>query len=953
MAAEALDFPIEEEDSTSREQDTIQDVRIDWALAIEDHLHISLHSKKEKEEAITGRWVASDSTDPEKLLNEPKPGHSNASTNANKRDICGKPNAKQTVINRPITSNRPIAPAPVTPVDSRNTGPAPPLDRDPRRPSCGMQQSREISYTSPYHQQMTSPAHHLSPPSPSDSVYEIARRAVSVLGSNQTQISGPVANDARHAVSNTQRVEQTAPREYTPLQAPPTSHSHAQTSLSNYHSGQAPPTSPRTVDQPPTNWKFVQTYPGSQKATVTKTSSRPVTNIQQQRPQPSWMKRPKSAAARRRAMLKHSITYTLPAASPQTSTAPGQPAYPQPGYPQSRYAQPVYAEPRHSLAATQPSGASQRTSSLHASYPQNHLHGLDAPQSAKTSIQATPPQPMTTVLAFRPAASPYPRLMPRPTAAPQESRASQLAALYPQPPQQATRDDGSVEGPRERKRRLKREALLKIKQYRPRQDLSSLHDPQESSILGMLPSVGNRVVEHLIKHNPSAIAASKLCHAIPEQTAVHYSSILTWHAQNVETVEEPFPHDYPPRRDDVESRPASSHEGSASREAQNMEPAIVQDGSMPVSQQMPNTENPPRLDHSSTLAHQDDAQWITYSRGSSVEPNNASNEYANYSSAPNQQIVNGQRARTPITNSYGDVQEVSRMDWQTANRENLAHQNDIQVAAQQDWQAASREGSRPPIDQSLQPVVISAPQEAAVIPSVSASFVNPQSVSEPYSNRSTNDMLSMRVQRPIRPKPAPAQVQAQEVKQPERQYQASPVFGGVHKRKFSRDRTSLLKTVVSQGLESQAASRRITISQLLQSPTEVPTADRPRTVTPQAASSQVAAPQSRRPQAAIPETASRTPLPSGRQNKQRYVQRSGSGMWLTEDDVERWQEERRNPYCLPSFTASFGDVNMNDHQARPEKQASSEPARGTFSLSAYRINPVPSRTNPWLGIVNN
>lgn len=272
-------------------------------------------------------------------------------------------------------------------------------------------------------------------------------------------------------------------------------------------------------------------------------------------------------------------------------------------------------------------------------------------------------------------------------------------------------------------------------------------------------------------------------------------------------------------------------------------------------------------------------------------------------------------------------------------------------------------------------------------------------------------MLPLSPQSPIRQNPVSisAQTQVQTVRRPSDQ--ASPIYGGIHKRKSSRSsrtsppQTTMSRIAISQLVHSsaeaskacvpQTAVRRIAISQLvlpstvpriaishlvhsspvprisisqLVHPSPVPrvaisqlvhpSPEVPKTVVPRVAISQLVhssnevpktvVPQNTVPQATMPRTSPRTPLPSARPDKHRPVRRSRGGMWLSQDDLDRWQEERKDPYRLPSFKHSFNDVAMTDCQTNHEKQTSSEPAGGVFSLDAYRINPVTSCAHNWL-----
>ncbi|KAL7916351.1 hypothetical protein GGI35DRAFT_35642 [Trichoderma velutinum] len=729
-------------------------------------------------------------------------------------------------------------------------------------------------------------------------------------------------------------------------------------------------------------------------------------------------------------MLKHSVTYTLPAANPQTT-----PAAPE---------QPVVSYPRmtsNQVYPPLPVAVSQLTS---------------------TSRQAAPLQ---AVMTLRPGAASYPRLMPRPPVASQrmanpqppakwqqpifpkptnpQSRSSQTpniqlaysksarsqsdysrpgcAQVYhsqptysqampvsqqainlhsaitsgqlstsrtvgvsqgmttSQPPvtsQQATTEAKEIlETNRERGRRLRREAQLRKEASLLRRDSPPLHDPPEPTIVGMLPSVGNRVVEHLIKYNPSAVAASKLSHTIPKETAVHYNSVLTWHAQTVQATRSPSPHGPTAHLNSVESRTAPSDGVPASREAETLPPIVMPIRSMPVSQQLLNIEKYPHHSHPNTLAPQHGVQSHPCSTVPSRELESAPDRYDNYTSVSKQQSMYEQREMRVKDDCNNDIQEISQMDWQAANQANSGRQNDIQVATRQDWQAANKYSPKYRADQRAQSVVVSAPYERTMAPLASASSANPQSILRPCVKKSEDMVLPLSSRHPIHPNPASisAPTQAQIVKKPANQ--ANPIFGGIHKRKSSRtgrtspSQTTVSRIAISQLVQSSAevpkiavpqiAARRISISQLVLPSTVpriaisqlvLPSTEVPKTVVPQTAMPQAVMSQAVTHQSTMPQMSSQTALPSSRPDKQRRVRLSGSGMWLTQDDVDRWQEERKNPYCLPSFKDSFGDVAMTDYSTSPEKKTSSEQVGG---LNAHRINPAASCARHWLGTVNN
>lgn len=174
---------------------------------------------------------------------------------------------------------------------------------DPRRASFGMQQNTRSSRKSNEPRQNAPSEHHGGPPSPTNSVYEVARRAVNFLDIHKTQDTTPQDTVPRNTVpqytvpqntvpQNT-APHDTTPRDTTPwdiapqviapsiidaqqvildntigevrtlercnaIQTPPASHSSAQTS----------PVSHKREKTPPIRWSTIQTYPSCRDAIV-------------------------------------------------------------------------------------------------------------------------------------------------------------------------------------------------------------------------------------------------------------------------------------------------------------------------------------------------------------------------------------------------------------------------------------------------------------------------------------------------------------------------------------------------------------------------------------------------------------------------------------------------------------------------------------------------------------
>ncbi|KAL6691841.1 hypothetical protein J3F84DRAFT_403191 [Trichoderma pleuroticola] len=909
-----------------RDREKLNQPDLGTRVAEDDHNITNKDTIKrgEKAAAVAGRGVAPDSTHQSKMLNNP-------TTSSTRKGSSRGRKTKQTNSNRPMTSGKTTPPPrAIMPLDGQSPRQVPTVNCDSRPASCAMQQNTQPSRTSNEPQQNSPSEHPGDPPTPADSVYEVARRAVDFLDIHNTQDTEPQIIGPQLVVSTTDIGEQRTQERCNAIQTPPTSNDSAQTS----------PSSPSGENGPPIRWSNIQTYPSCRDAIVfsDRTREREMVSRQQRAstprpPSQSYTPRPKSksAAARRRAILKHSVTYSLPAANPQTPAAPEQ------------------------AVVSHPTMTSNQ---VHPPRPEVVSH------SASTLRQATP---VHSVMALRPGPLSYPQLMPRPRWQPiyPKSTPSQQEVTASQPP--VTSQQASSETNRERSRHLGREAQLRNESSLQHRESPLADDPSEPAIVGFAPSVGNRVVEHLVKHNPSAIAASKLSHTIPQEAAVHYNSVLTWQAQNAQATGDPSPHGHPTHSNEVESRAAPSNGEPASRESQALALIVVPIRSAPVSQQLVNTENYPHHSHSNTLAPQHGVQSHPYYRVPSGESGNAPN-----GSVSTQQSIYGQRERRVMDDcDNDDVQEISRQDWQAANKDRPRY----------------RAGQR------AQTVVASVPYERTMASSASSSSVNPQSIPEPWFEESGEMMLPLSPELPICQSPVSmsAQTRAQTVRRPSNQ--ANPVYGDIHKRKSSRagrpsppqatasriaisqlvhssaeaPKTAVRRIAISQLVHSSTVPR-IAISQLVNSETEAPKAvvprvsisqlvhsstEVPKTVVPQTAMPQSAVPQAMMPQATMPRTSPRTSLPSARPDRRRRVRLSRGGMWLSQDDIDRWQEERRNPYRLPTFNDSFRDVVMTDRQPGHEKPASSEPAGGRVSLDAYRINPVASGARNWHGMVNN
>lgn len=279
------------------------------------YVGISLLTKEEKAAAVAGRRAAPDSTYKSKKLDNPKSSCSKVATRSTKKDSSRSRKAKQTNSNHLITSEKTTAQPRATPIDRRSPKTMSTVNCDSRQASCGLQQNNtQPSRKSNEPRQNAPSQHHGGPPSPTDSVYEVARRAVNFLDIHKTQDTEPqdtvpqdtVPQDtAPRSIAPKNTVPQnmapqntvpqntvprntvprnTVPRNMAPsiidaqqvinhalgevrtrercnaIHTPPASHSSAQTS----------PVSHKAEKTPPIRWSTIQTYPSCRDAIVSR-----------------------------------------------------------------------------------------------------------------------------------------------------------------------------------------------------------------------------------------------------------------------------------------------------------------------------------------------------------------------------------------------------------------------------------------------------------------------------------------------------------------------------------------------------------------------------------------------------------------------------------------------------------------------------------------------------------
>ncbi|PKK48487.1 hypothetical protein CI102_6829, partial [Trichoderma harzianum] len=222
---------------------------------------------KRKTAAVAERWVAPDSTRQAKKLNNSKSSCPKVATLSTKKDSSKSCKVKQTNSNRRITRGKTTAQPRATPIDRHSPRTMATVNCDLRRASCGMQQNTQPSRKSNKPRQNAPSEHHGGPPSPTDSVYEVARRAVNFLDIHKTQDTAPQDTAPRNTVilNNTIGEVRTLER-CNAIQTPPASHSSAQTS----------PVSHKREKTPPIRWSTIQTYPSCRDAIVSDLELSPV-----------------------------------------------------------------------------------------------------------------------------------------------------------------------------------------------------------------------------------------------------------------------------------------------------------------------------------------------------------------------------------------------------------------------------------------------------------------------------------------------------------------------------------------------------------------------------------------------------------------------------------------------------------------------------------------------------
>ncbi|PTB80045.1 hypothetical protein M440DRAFT_1397338 [Trichoderma longibrachiatum ATCC 18648] len=379
------------------------------------------------------------------------------------------------------------------------------------------------------------------------------------------------------------------------------------------------------------------------------------------------------------------------------------------------------------------------------------------------------------------------------------------------------------------------------------QDPGPLYESKGSAIVGMTPSFGNKVAEFLFKNEPSTIAGSQVSGNLPMETADHYNSVLAYQAQNLGLS---FPQAHSGPHNDIDPSIASPQVVPVSQEAQGMQQPGTHTGRTGPSQGIQSAGVSPRHGHFNVPAPQSGPQ-LHHSSG--VPPPRSVN--SGQTSGVGHPLDEGER-RMAGAGFHGDhIQETSPMDWRAAKED---------ISGRQSAHEA-------------QPFVASAPQNTASQSSSSAP-ANTQSVSQPSATNTKGRVPSPKTQRPIS-----ASVKAQ----------TTPAKSSWMSTRVPAPRKAKVKSKPATRASGGVQKRK---------------PDRVRQTTPP----RPAALQPAAPKATVPQTAAfPNPIPSARREQQPATYVSGSGLGLTQDDVDRWQEERQNPYRLPSFNDAFGYTLMD------------------------------------------
>ncbi|KAL6881938.1 hypothetical protein HDV57DRAFT_86404 [Trichoderma longibrachiatum] len=239
-------------------QEQMQEVRLLWALALEEHLQVSLLTEKKKAAAVAARSNPPDSRYSVEILNRPfNPDSSKPSARPTGQRSSGMYKTSQ-------AGGRNLGPPQGVSLGSLTTGRSPPTNHMSGPEACKMQQHDP--------QQYSSPAHGYGRISPD--ICNVAHRAVNALWAHKRGETASGDNNARQAGSSPRIIEQCVTRAYNSPYTPPASQSSTQTSPLEFNGRQASNADYHTGNPSPVEWDAVRAYPTAPDAIVSKITPR-------------------------------------------------------------------------------------------------------------------------------------------------------------------------------------------------------------------------------------------------------------------------------------------------------------------------------------------------------------------------------------------------------------------------------------------------------------------------------------------------------------------------------------------------------------------------------------------------------------------------------------------------------------------------------------------------------
>jgi hypothetical protein len=276
----------------------------------------------------------------------------------------------------------------------------------------------------------------------------------------------------------------------------------------------------------------------------------------------------------------------------------------------------------------------------------------------------------------------------------------------------------------------------------------------------MQPSVGNRVLQYLMQHNPSLVAASQVSNEIPKRTARKYKKALS---KQVEKPEHPYP-PADPSRNRMESIYARSDSVPASLEVHyntqygipaqhgGIEPATGHGNTTLSSQQAQGTEVPYHPGHSSVPTSHNGVKSHSYPI---VPPERVHNEPHVSYTCPSYIPESQQQS-----SFHSGIQDVFRHDGQAVGRGSLAYQADIQEISREDWQVANKGGPGRKAPLEDQSVAGSLQRSGPLRPWTPTTPMNPQPISRVSIQMSESEAPSLKDQHSVPERTASAYSQA-------------------------------------------------------------------------------------------------------------------------------------------------------------------------------------------------